>query len=78
MRDIHATAGAGVVPVAAFAGASNSPYMFGSLSRLAGDHDEATVMFGHCSPPARWATKACANLDAVSTPRSDDGRFDEA
>ena len=58
-------------PVAAFAGASNSPYMYGSLARLADDNGEATVMLGHIPPPARCATKECANLDAVSTPRAD-------
>ena len=62
-------------PVSAFVGKDRRPYMYGSLALIANDEGMVLMNFDHVSPPAHFEEKACAALDDVSTPSSDDTRF---
>ena len=62
-------------PVSAFVGKDRRPYMYGSLALIANDEGMVLMNFDHVSPPAHFEEKACAALDGVSTPSSDEDRF---
>ena len=63
-------------PVSAFVGKDGRPYMYGTLARIADDDGRVLIMFNHISPPALVEDKECADLSGISTPLSDEDRFE--
>ena len=63
-------------PVSAFVGGDGRPYMYGSLARIANREGMVFVMFDHVSPPAHFEDIDCVDLDGVTTPPSDEDRFE--
>ena len=63
-------------PVSAFAGADGRSYMYGALARIANDKSMVFVMFDNVSPPAHFEDIGCTDLDGVTTPLSDEDRFE--
>ena len=49
---------------------------FGTLARIANDESMVFVMFDNVSPPAHFEDIGCADLDGVTTPLSDEDRFE--
>jgi len=50
--------------------------MYGSLARIANREGMVFVMFDHVSPPAHFEDIECVDLDGVTTPPSDEDRFE--
>ena len=50
--------------------------MYVSLARIANDAGVVFVMFGHASPPEHLEDIECVDLDGVTTPPSDEDRFE--
>ena len=65
-----------LAPVSAFVGGDGRPYMYGTLGRIANDEGMVFVMFDNVSPPAHFEDIECADLDGVTTPLSDEDRFE--
>ena len=63
-------------PVSAFVGGDRRPYMYGTLARIANDEGMVVVMFDHVSPLAHFEDIECVDLDGVTTPLSDEDRFE--
>ena len=63
-------------PVSAFVGGDGRPYMYGTLARIAYDEDIVFVKFDHVSPPAHFEHRGCCDLDGITTPPSDEDRFE--
>ena len=51
-------------------------YMYGTLARIANDKSMVFVVFDNVSPPAHFEDIACTDLDGVTTPLSDEDRFE--
>ena len=65
-----------LAPVSAFVGGDGLPYMYGTLARIANDEGAVFVMFNAKSPPPYFEDIKCADLGGVTTPRSDEDRFE--
>ena len=50
--------------------------MYGALARIANDEGTVFVMFNAKSPPPHFEDIACADLGGVTTPLSDEDRFE--
>ena len=59
-----------------FVGGDGRPFMYVSLARIANDAGVVFVMFGHASPPEHLEDIECVDLDGVTTPLSDEDRFE--
>ena len=62
--------------MSAFVGGDGLPYMYGTLARIANDEGAVFVMFNAKSPPPHFEDIKCADLGGVTTPRSDEDRFE--
>ena len=63
-------------PVSAFVGGDGRPYIYGALARIAHDEGTVFVMFNAKSPPPHFEDIECADLGGVTTPLSDEDRFE--
>ena len=50
--------------------------MYGALARIANDEGTVFVMFNAKSPPPHFEDIECADLGGVTTPLSDEDRFE--
>ena len=57
-------------------GGDGRQFTYVSLARIANDEGVVFVMFDHVSPPALFEDIECVDLDGVTTPLSDEDRFE--
>ena len=65
-------------PVSTFIGKDGRPYQCGSLARIANDEGNVVVGFGNTPPPVHFEDKACADIEGIGTPPSDEDHFRQA
>ena len=61
--------------VSAFIGKDKRPYQHGSLARIANDEGNVLVKFGDAPLLVHFEDKACADVEGIGTPPSDDEHF---